>query len=192
MFKKLTLCCASLLLSAGVVQAAELAISFSDETAQLALNQQIGDYHEGRSLIGIRGLYDDDKDTELVSASFDVLGPVGATGLEIGAGVGLYYVNSSPGLREDEIGAGGVGALIRFVPPQLPKLGFSGRVYYCPEIFNTLDGEGLWDAEVEAFYEIAPRARAFVTYTEIEADLEDYRRDRTLDKTLRVGVSLSF
>jgi hypothetical protein len=189
MFKKLTLCSLILLLSTTVAHAAELAISFSDKSAQLALNQQVGDYQEGRSVFGIRGLYNDRKDTELVSASFDVLGPIGRTGLEIGAGVRGYYVNS--GLNNDELGAGGVGALIRFVVPELPSLSFSGKVYYCPDVF-TVDGEGLWDAEIQAAYEIAPRAAAFVTYTEIEAEFEDYRGDRTLDKTLRGGIALSF
>ncbi|MCA1766209.1 MAG: hypothetical protein LC633_08210 [Desulfobulbaceae bacterium] len=192
MIKKLTLCSAFMLMSAGVVQAAELAISFSDQSAQLALNQEVGDYYEGRTIFGIRGLYNDRKDTELVSGSFNVLGPVGRTGLEIGAGVGLYYVNSSPGARNDEIAAGGIGALVSFVPPDLPKLGFSLGVYYCPEIFNLMDGEGLWDAEVEASYEIAPGAKAFATYTEIEAEIENYRGDRTLDKTLRAGIALTF
>jgi len=174
----------------GEAQSAELAISFSDQTAQLSLNQQVGDYQEGRSVIGVRGLYNDDKDTELASASFDVLGPIGGTGLEIGAGVGVYYVNSGP--KDDEVGAAGVGAMIRFVPPQLPQLGFSGRIYYCPEIFNILDGEGLRDAEIKASYEIAPRATAFASYTDIEAEIENYSGHRTLDKTLRVGISLAF
>ncbi len=192
MIKKLTLCSAFLLMSASVVQAAELAISFSDQSAQLALSQQVGDYYEGRTLFGIRGLYNDRKDTELLSGSFDVLGPVGRTGLEIGAGVGLYFVNSTPGVRDDEIAAGGIGALVSFVPPDLPRLGFSVSVYYCPEIFNFMDGEGLWDAEVEASYEIATGARAFATYTEIEAEFENFPGDRTLDKTLRAGIALSF
>jgi len=190
MIKKLTLCSAALMLWAGMAHGAELAISFSDDTAQLALNQQIGDYQEGRSVVGVRGLYDDDKDTELASASFDVLGPIGRTGLEIGAGLGVYYVTSGP--NDDETAAAGLGAIIRFVPPRVPQLAFSTRVYYCPEIFNTMDGEGLWDAEAKASFEIAPRATAFLTYTEIEAEFENYRGDRTLDKTLRAGISLAF
>ena len=189
MIKKLILSSAFLMLWAVTAQAAELAISFGDKTAQLAVRQQVADYDNGRSVFEIRGLYNDRKDTELVSASFDVLGPLADTGLEIGAGVRGYYVNSGP--NSDEIGAGGIGALIRFVPPALPRASFSGSVYYCPEIFNTLDGEGLWDAEVRASFEIAPRATVVASYTEIEADIEN-QGDRTLDKTLRVGLTLGF
>jgi hypothetical protein len=189
MIKKIVLGSVFLVSGAVAAQGAELAISFSDKSAQLAVRQQVGDYDNGRSFFGVRGLYNDRKDTELVSASFDVLGPLANTGLEIGAGVRGYYVNSGP--AEDELGAAGLGALVRFVPPAIPRASFSGSVYYCPEIFNALDGEGLWDAEVTAAFEIAPRATVFASYTEIEADFE--RQDnRTLDKTLRAGLSLGF
>lgn len=189
MIKKLILGSAFLLFWVVPVQSGELAVSFSDKTAQLAVRQQMDDSAGGSSVFGVRALYNDRKDTELLSVSFDVLGPLGNTGLEIGAGVRGYYVNA--GGNDDEIGAGGVGGLVRFVPPTLPKASFVGSVYYCPEVFNILDGEGLWDVEVAASFEIAPRATAFVSFTEIEADIEN-RGDQTLDKTLRVGLTLGF
>jgi hypothetical protein len=189
MIGKMVLCSAFLVGGAVAAQAAELAISFSDKSAQLAVRQQVADFDNGRSFFGVRGLYNDRKDTELVSASYGVLGSLANTGLEIGAGVRGYYVNSGP--RDEELGAAGLGALVRFVPPAIPQASFSGTVYYCPEIFNVLDGEGLWDAEVSAAFEIAPRATVFATYTEIEADF-DSQDNRTLDKTVRVGLSLGF
>lgn len=189
MIKKMILCSVFLLSGAVTAQATELAISFSDQTAQLVLRQQVADYQTGRSVVTVRGLYNDRKDTELVSASFNVLGPLANTGLEIGAGVAGYFVNS--GRNSDKIGAGGIGALVRFVPPRLDRLRFAGSIYYCPEIFNIEDGEGLWDAEFQAAFEIAPRAVAFASYTEIEAEVE-LQGERTLDKTLRVGLALEF
>ncbi|MEN8135165.1 MAG: hypothetical protein ABFS18_06475 [Thermodesulfobacteriota bacterium] len=190
MLRKMILCSAFLMFGAVTAQAAELGISFSDKSAQLFFRQQVADHGNGRSVFSVRGLYNDRKDTELVSASFDVLGPVANTGLEIGAGIRGYFVNS--GVNGDEIGAGGIGALIRFVPPGLGRrLSFGGSVYYCPEIFNILDGEGLWDAEVKASFELAPKAVAFVSYTEIEGDIE-FKGERTLDKTARVGLSVGF
>jgi hypothetical protein len=189
MIKKLVLCSVFVVFGAVSAQAAELAISFSDQSAQLVFQQQVDNYDNGRSVFSVRGLYNDRKDTELISASFDVLGPFANTGLEIGAGVRAYYVNY--GINSDKIGAGGIGVRVRFVPPRLARLSFTGSIYHCPEIFNTLDGEGLWDAEFKAAFEIAPRAVAFVTFTEIEADFE-FQGDRTLDKTLRVGLALEF
>ena len=111
------------------------------------------------------------------------------TGLEVGAGVRGYYINSGP--SNEDIGAGGVGALVRLVPPVLPKASFSVGFYYCPEILTALDGEGLWDAEFKASFEVAPRATAVVSYTEIEADIEG-QGERTLDRTFRVGLTLGF
>ncbi|MCK4838058.1 MAG: hypothetical protein KAS94_04600 [Desulfobulbaceae bacterium] len=189
MLKKMILCSVFLLFGVVSAQAAELAISFSDQTAQLLLRHQVAEYQSGRSVLSVRGLYNDRKETELVSASFDVLGPLASTGLEIGAGVRGYYVTS--GINHEQVGAGGIGVLVRFVPPRLTRASFTGSLYYCPEVFNILDSEGLWDAEVKASFEIAPRAVAFASYTEIEADIEFYR-DRTLDKTFRVGLSLGF
>lgn len=189
MLKKIILCSAIFTLAAVNAQAADLAISFSDKTAQLALRQQFTNYDSGRSIFGVRGLYNDSKDTELVSASFAVLGPLGNTGLEIGAGVNGYYITSGP--NSDKIGAGGIGAVLLFVPPDLPRASFTGSFNYCPEIFNTLDSDGLWEAEVIAAFEFAPRATAFASYTEIEAKIEN-QGERTLDKTFRVGLALGF
>lgn len=189
MLKKLFLGSAFLLLGVVAAQASELAISFSNKTAQLALQQQITDYDNGRSIFEVRGLYDDEEDTALVSASFDVLGPIAQTGLEIGAGIRGYYVNS--GSEDDEIGAGALGAIIRFVPPALPKASLRASIYYSPEVFTIMDGENLWDAEVSAAFEIAPRATVFATFTKIEAEFVDLN-DRILDRTVRIGLALGF
>lgn len=172
-----------------VGQANELAISFNDDSAQLAFSSQVADYDTGRSIFSVRGLYNDPKDTELASAAFDVLGPIGNTGLEIGAGLKAYYVNS--GLNDDELLAGGIGAVIRYVLPTKMKVSFTGRVNYCPSVFTTMDGENLLENHVQASFEIAPRATAFVSYTNIEAEFEN-RGDRTLDDSFRVGLSLGF
>ena len=123
------------------VQANELAISFNDYSAQLAFRAQVADYDTGRSILSLRGLYNDRKETELASATFDVLGPIGNTGLELGAGVSGYYVNSGP--WNDELAAAGLGAVIRYVLPTKVRISFLGMVSYCPEIFTTMDGENL-------------------------------------------------
>jgi hypothetical protein len=54
-----------------------------------------------------------------------------------------------------------------------------------------MDGERMLETEVSAAYEFVPRAAAFLSYTVIKADIED-GRDRTLDDSLRIGISLSF
>lgn len=172
-----------------VAQATEGAISFNDYSAQIALRTQVSDYDTGRSVLSVRGLYNDRKETELVSAAFDVLGPINNTGLEIGAGVKAYYVNS--GLNNDKLAAGGIGVVVRYVLPTQMRISFTGRANYCPEIFNTMDGEKLFENHVRASFEIAPRATAFVSYTNIKADFENLG-ERTIDDSFRVGLSLGF
>jgi hypothetical protein len=187
MRKRLLPVMVGVVLSAGVAQAGTLAVSLNDLSAQIAFNQTITEDARGRSVLGVRGLYNDRKDTELVSAGLEVLGPLGKTGLELGAGVRGYYADSDG----DEIAGGGLGGLVRFVPPRLSKLGLSGSVYYCPKILTGMDGERLLEVEVAAAYHFAPRAAVFLAYTEVKADIES-RDKRTLDDSLRGGLSLSF
>jgi len=178
---------AGVLLSAGVAQAGNLALSFNDLSAQLAVGQTITEDGRGHSELGVRGLFNNRKDTNLFSAGLDVLGPMGKTGLELGAGVRGYYVDSDGA----KISGAGLGALLRFVPPGFSKASFAASLSYCPKIFTGMDGERMLDTEIKAAYEIVPRATAFLSYTEIKANIEDLG-ERTLDDSLRVGLSLSF
>ncbi len=176
-----------LLLSASVAQAGSLAISFNDLSAQLAFEQAVTEDAWGRSVVGVRGLYNDRKDTELLSGGLNVMGGIEGTGLELGAGVRGYYVDSDG----DDILSGGLGGLVRFVPPGFSRASLSGSVFYCPKVFTALDGERMWETEVAASFEIVPRANIFLSYTTIKAKIED-RGDRTLDDSLRGGLILSF
>jgi len=190
MFKNLVICTVFLMLWAGNAQATEMTLSFSDRTAQLAFQQQVTNYNTGRSVLGIRGLYNEEDDHELVSGSFNVLGPLAFPGLEFGAGVQGYYVKVAT--NSYEVGAAGVGALINFAPPTMPRASFSGSIYVCPQVFNTLDSEGLWDSEVSASFQIAPRASIIASYTKMKVDIENLNSSLTLDNTFRVGLTLGF
>ncbi|NTV12437.1 MAG: hypothetical protein HGA96_00645 [Desulfobulbaceae bacterium] len=176
-------------LSVGVAQAGSLSVSLNDFSAQMAFNNTITEDARGQSVLGVRGIYNDRTDTELVSAGLEVLGPLGGkTGLELGAGVRGYYVDSDG----DKVAGAGLGGLVRFVPPGAPKVRLSGRIYYCPKILTGMDGERLLDTEVAASYNVAPRARVFLSYTVIKANLENRDDTRTIDDSLRGGLTLSF
>lgn len=187
MIRRLLPAVVGVVLSAGVAQAGNLAFSFNDFSAQAAVNQAVTEDSRSRSLLGVRGLYNDHQDTELVSAGFEILGPLGKSGLELGAGVRGYYAD----VEGDNLTAGGVGGLIHFVPPGASKVKLFGSVYYCPKIFTGMDGERLLETEIAAAYEFVPRAAVFLSYTVVKADFEN-RNERTLDDSLRGGLSLSF
>lgn len=186
MFKRLVLV-AGVLLSAGAAQAGSLSVSLNDLSAQLAFSQALSEDARGRSLLGLRGIYNDRKDTELASAGLEVLGPIGKTGLELGAGVRGYYADHDG----DSLAGAGLGGLLHFVPPGAPKIKFSANLYYCPKILTGMDGERLLETEVAAAYDFAPRAAVFLSYTTIKADIENHG-ERTLDDAVRGGLSLSF
>jgi len=193
MTKKLIISFSVMMLWATGVHATEFGISFNDFSAQVAVRNQVGTYDSGHSILSVRGLYNERRDTSLFSASFDVMGPVANSGLEIGAGINGYYVETEASGTSitDDIAAAGIGAIIRFTPPGMEKLRFTGRVYYCPEIFTGLDGENVLEAEARASFEIAPNARVFVTYNEIRVDIEN-KGDRTIDDTVRGGLIIIF
>jgi len=177
-----------LLWTASAAQASELTLSFSNRTAQLSVQQQLTNYDTGRSLLELRGIHNERDNNELVSASFDVLGPFGP-GLEIGAGMRAYYININQ--SNDEVGAAGVGAMVHFEPPTLPRTAFTGSISYCPQVFNILDGEGLREFELSASFLIAPGAAVIASYTGIEADIKN-QGNRTMDETVRIGLTLGF
>ena len=176
-------------LSAGVAQAGSLSVSLNDYSAQLAFSNTITEDARGQSDLGVRGIYNDRTDTELLSAGLEVLGPIGSkTGLELGAGLRGYYADSD----SDHVAGAGLGGLIRFVPPGAPLVRLTGRVYYCPKILTGMDGERLIDTEVAVSYNFAPRARVFLSYTVIRAGIDNRDNNRTLDDSLRGGLTLSF
>jgi len=174
-------------LSAGVAQAGSLSLAFNDFSAQVGFNQTVSEDSRARSAFGVRGLYNDRKESKLVSAGLEVSGPLGRTGLELGAGVRGYYAKSD----HDDIAGAGLGGLVRFVPPGAANVKLAGSVYYCPKVFTGMDGERLLETEISAAYEFVPRAAVFLSYGLIEADLEN-RHERTLDESLRGGITLSF
>jgi len=177
-----------LLLTAGVAQAGSLSISLNDFSAQMALSHTVTEDARGQSILGVRGIYNDNKKSQLVSAGLEVLGPIGGkTGLELGAGIRGYYAD----IDGDHVAGAGLGGLVRFVPPGVPLLKLAGGVYYCPRILTGMDGERLWDTEVAVSYNFAPRARVFLSYTLITADIENHN-NRALDDSLRGGLTLSF
>ena len=193
MIRKLIIAFSIMMLGATGVQATELAISFNDSSAQVAVRGQVGSYDSGRSIFNVRGLFNDDLETSLFSSSLDMMGPVGNSGLEIGAGIIGYYAESQAARSTvtDDIAGVGIGAIIGFTPAGLEKLSFGGRVYYCPKIFTGLDGENILEIEARVAFEIAPNAKVFAYYNEIEADIEN-KNNRTLDDSLRVGLSIGF
>jgi hypothetical protein len=193
MINKLVIFFSVMMMWATAVQALELGVSFNDSSAQLDVRSQVGTYENGHSLFGVRGLYNDDRDTGLISSSFDVRGPVGTSGLEIGAGlIGYYAETQAKGSPiKDDIAGAGIGAVISFTPPGLEQLRFAGRLYYCPDIFTGLDGEKIVEIGAIVSFEIADNASIYVYYNEIEADIE-FKGTRTLDDTVRVGVSIGF
>lgn len=188
MIRRLLAAVVGVVLSAGLAQAGTFGLSFNDNSAQLDFSQKVYRDAWGYSKLVVRGLYNDRKETELASAGLEVLGPLGKSGLELGAGIRGYYADSD----SDDVFGAGLGGLIRFVPPAVKKLGLSGSVYYCPKVFTGLDGERLWETEIAAAYEFVPKAAVFVSYTVIKADFDPRGDERTMDDSLRGGLSLSF
>ena len=189
MIRKLAFATAALLVfSTNAMAEGSLGLSFNDYSAQLNYSQVITDHGNGQSVLGVRGIYNDRKETNLASVTFEVAGPFGNSGVKAGAGVRGYYIDS----YSDEVAGGGIGAVIGFSPPAFNKLSFESWIYFCPEIFSALDGEEILEFGIMASLEVAPNASFYVGYTDIEIDLDNGRGEREVDNTVRGGLSLGF
>ncbi|MBU0482267.1 MAG: hypothetical protein KKG47_14325 [Proteobacteria bacterium] len=187
MTKSLFVAFSSVLLCSSIAQAGNFTLGFNDYSLQASLSQVVSQDDRGRSVLRVDGLYNDREDSKLFSAALEVSGPLGNTGLELGAGIKGYYVK----INKLDIAAGGLGALAAFTPPGVPKLKFAGNVYYCPKVFTSLDGDRMLSSGVTASYEIASRAVVFLGYTDTRADMEN-NQEWKIDRGFRGGLALEF
>ena len=192
MMKKFLLLVFSLALLGGQANATSLDISLNDESAQVRLASPVMPvvmHAHGRSLIDLRLLYHEPKETMLGSLGIDFVGePAGMWGLELGVGSYLYG-----GVTADnrDFLALGIGGKASFAPPAWHGFGLSGRVIFAPAILTWLDAERMLEIGVGAFYAITPRIRVHLGYQHIDADFGDLVNS-TVDEGFRLGFKAYF
>ena len=107
--------------------------------------------------------------------------------LDAGLGGKVYYANVS----NQDVLALGLGGQFSVHPNNMP-FGFSGYLYYAPDVVTFMDGNKFWEWGARVEFEMVKKtANIYVGYREMRADL-DNNNDVTVDSGAHVGVKISF
>lgn len=180
----------ALCLCAATAGAASLEMNLNDDSIQAQVFLPVTEDAYGTTQFGVRGLYNDDHDTKLLSGEVDFLGKPGdVPGLT--AGVGAIVWGGEAGPRDGaDILAVGIGVKAGFAPPQLMGIGIDGKFFYGPKILAGGDSERIYESALRVSYAFIPKARVFVEYQKIHVDFDG--GDGNIDDDLRIGFEAKF
>lgn len=188
-FKALLAAFALVALSAAGAAASTLDVSVNDDSIQGQLFLPLNQDAYGTTQLGVRGLYNDDTESKVISGELSFLGKPGdVPGLTIGAGVGVWAGEATP--ADLEIFSVGIGARLSYAPPQLMGIGIDGKFFFAPAILTTGDSERLTEGAVRVSYAFIPKAKIFVEYQKINVDFEG--GDWDADDDVRAGFEAKF
>jgi hypothetical protein len=188
--KKLILFMVCMSLVPFSAQATTMALDFNDDSAEVRFDMKLTGDDYGQSIVGGRYLYNDDEETEMISAELKFVGDPGAVpGLEVGAGFIGYIGESHNSFDFSNVG---VGLMADFAPGNLQGLGFSGRLVYSPDIFSWQDSDGMFEYNIRVSYAITPKVKVYVGHQGIEADVDGSNLEVDIDDDTRVGLQVKF
>lgn len=177
------------LLLAGNAHATAIDLGFNDDSAQVSFSQPLVTDELGSSQFGARFLYNDGEETKLLSGGFEFVGePGNVPGLKVGVGVQAYGGSAD---HNQDILACAIGGLVRYAPPALGGVAFSGKLYVAPKIFSGLDSDGLLETSVRAGFNVTPKIEVYLGYQNIRSDF-DHHDVWTIDDDLRLGFEARF
>lgn len=190
-FKTIFTGVAALCLCAANVGAASLDMSLNDDSIQAQVFLPVTQDAYGTTQVGVRGLFNDDHDTRLVSGEVDFLGKPGdVPGLTAGAGMIVWGGEVGEGPVDADIFSVGIGVKAGFAPPQLMGVGIDGKLFYGPKILTSGDSERIFESGLRVSYAFIPKARVFVEYQKIHVDFDG--GDGNIDDDLRIGFEAKF
>lgn len=191
-FKTVITGVAALCLCAASAGATSLELSLNDDSLQAQVFLPVTQDAYGTTQVGVRGLYNDDHDTKLLSGEVDFLGKPGdIPGLTAGVGMIIWGGEAESQQQNMDIFSVGVGAKVGFAPPQLMGVGIDGKFFYGPKILTSGDSERVLESALRVSYAFIPKARVFVEYQQIHVDFENHRDDN-IDNDLRIGFEAKF
>jgi hypothetical protein len=107
--------------------------------------------------------------------------------IEAGLGGRVYAASVS----NQDVLALALGGQFSVHPNNLP-IGFSGYLYYAPDIVTFMDGHQFWEWGARVEFEVVKKtANIYVGYRKMRAEL-DNNNDVTVDSGAHVGVKISF
>ncbi|MFK5925189.1 MAG: YfaZ family outer membrane protein [Desulfuromusa sp.] len=177
-------------LTATVATADSIDIGFNDESFQLVYEHPLNDDAYGTAIANGRFLYNGDKETSLGSFGVDFVGkPGNIPGLDLGVGPKFYVGSTNPDTDFINLAIGLRGS---YILPQLQGLGIAAHLYYAPKVFSFRDSERLLESEVRLTYAVLPKVRLYVSYQNINLDIDHWDNSRRIDDSIRIGFVGSF
>jgi hypothetical protein len=170
--------------------ARSLDFNLSGESVQAKYATLMGATNYGRTELGFGFLYHEDKNY-LGEVSLLVIDEAGSKspGLEAGVGVKFYYGQADePDVSFSGIGLGGQ---LRYRHASVPRIIYSGALFYAPGIVSFQDADQIFDAVATIEFEIIPTANVYVGYRYIETEIKN-RPDVKIDDNFILGMRFKF
>lgn len=115
-----------------------------------------------------------------------------APGFSVGVGIkGVLARVKDKGPAASDASALALGAMVRYSPPTLRRMGLVGELYASPNIVTFGDANRFVETNVRLEYEVIPSAVAYLGYRNVQFNL-DNKPNATLDEGPFLGVRISF
>jgi hypothetical protein len=115
-----------------------------------------------------------------------------APGFSVGVGIKAVLArvkDKSP--AASDASALALGAMVRYSPPTIRRMGLVGEIYASPNIVTFGDANRFIETNVRLEYEVIPSAVAYLGYRNVQFNL-DNKPNATLDEGPFLGVRISF
>lgn len=179
----------SFALASQYVAADEFDVGLSNDSVQAVYSTNI----EGRFMAGggygeVDVLYTEEDDFQLVLGLL-VRDELTSSFPGLWAGIGFELVGAS--VEDEEVGALGIHAELRYLPPSLPRVVVGTEMTYAPKVVSFGDAERYFSSQIRLEYEVLPQAAVYIGYKKFEYEIESVD-DITLDEGLNFGLRLTF
>ncbi|MGM0564071.1 MAG: YfaZ family outer membrane protein [Pseudomonadota bacterium] len=189
------------MLSMGLnAQAAGIDASLSDESAYFNFLFDSSRVVQGGADISLGFFYNDKEEQGVEYDAFMGTGEFMVTGnmkgsqkrVTVGAGA-KAYLGTVDDISDTDISAAAVGAKVAYIiPNESTPMSLYLKAFVAPGITSFGDTDQMHEWTVGFDAELAPSARGYIGYREIETEFEKYNGDVELDDNFHVGIAITF
>jgi hypothetical protein len=183
----------SALASVNTAWADAIDINLRDTSAQVQYKSSLGRDPLGKTEFHLGLLYVD-KNNLLSDLGVVVKDDIGSKvpGLSVGIGIkGLIAKVRGSNPVNSKASALALGALVRYSPSPIPRMGIVGEVYLSPNIVTFGDVNRYSEIVTRVEYEVIPSSTVYAGYRRVSFGLTT-QPDAILDKGVYAGVKISF
>ncbi|WP_245598334.1 YfaZ family outer membrane protein [Halomonas halodenitrificans] len=177
------LACLVLIASFGAVQAASLDLNLGSDAVQF---EAAGELVKGIQLGG--GVTNSDYREDATVYHAQLMGSQHTSRRELGVGARWTQYDTDIG-DGGGLGLGGYGYVYL---PNMPAVSLGGYGYYTPDAMTTSELEEGYEVGLRARYAFTPNVDGYLGLRQLDADFDEERGSRTLDRGAQAGVRLRF